>query len=299
MNSDPNSVWFILPMAAIPFFITGLIGNVLVIRIVHKTRDMHTTTNYLLANLAVGDVISILCLFPSFLIFNQLDYVGEKFVCKFLVIGGIPLFCSSLTLTVLAVERYHALLKPFRTGLRLKKDNIKQAIAVIWITSVAICLPGFFLNEWSEKYSSCVTHKVYVLIMCVVSTYIPTTVFLYCYGSLIKGLYFSYTICDKNTGEERNDSAKKKLVITFILATAGFVIGYGPIAIFHTVNFSGDEEHISFKFSKLSGVFYFMFFCSLCLNPILYAFRSTNYREGFKRIIFCRKQPSQNDMQMS
>ena len=195
-------------------------------------------------------------------------------------------------------ERYHALLKPFGTGLRLKEDNIKQAIAVIWISSVIICSPGFFLNEWSENYSSCVTHKAYVLIICVVSTYIPIMVFLYCYGSLIKGLYFSHTICAGNTDEEGN-SGKKKLVITFILATAGFVIGYGPITIFHTVNVSGDDEHISFKFSEITATLYFIFFCSLCLNPILYAFRSTNFREGFKRIIFCRGQPSDNDIQMS
>ena len=129
--NDPSSVWFILPMAAIPFFITGLIGNVLVIRIVHTTRDMHTTTNYLLANLAVGDVITILCLFPSFLIYNQPDYPVGKFVCKSSTIGSTSLLCSSFTLTVLVVERYHALLKPFRTGLRLKEDNIKQAIAAV------------------------------------------------------------------------------------------------------------------------------------------------------------------------
>ena len=127
-------------MAAIPFFITGLIGNVLVIRIFHKTRDMHTTTNYLLANLAVGDVVTMLILFPSFFTFNQLEsYAVGKFVCKMAVIGSIPLYCSPFTLTVLAVERYHALLKPFGTGLRLKEDNIKQAIAVIWISSVIIC----------------------------------------------------------------------------------------------------------------------------------------------------------------
>ena len=297
--NDPGSVWFILPMAAISFFITGLIGNVLVIRIVHKTRDMHTTTNYLLANLAAGDVATILILFPSFFTFNQPEsYAVGKFVCKLLAIGTISLLCSSFTLTVLAVERYHALLKPFRTGLRLKEDNIKQAIAVIWISSIAICSPSFFLNEWSENYSSCVTHKVHVLTIGIVSTYIPMIIFLYCYGSLIKGLYFSHTICAENTDEEGN-SEKKKLVITFILATAGFVIGYGPIAISHTIDFSGDDEHIPFKFSKLQGVFYFMFFCSLCLNPILYAFRSTNFREGFKRIIFCRRQPPENDMQMS
>ena len=42
------------------FFAIGFIGNVLVIRIVHKTRQMHTPTNYLLANMAVSDVITIL-----------------------------------------------------------------------------------------------------------------------------------------------------------------------------------------------------------------------------------------------
>ena len=51
-------------LASIPFFIFGLIGDTVVIRIVHKTREMHTTTNYLLANLALSDVIAIISMFP-------------------------------------------------------------------------------------------------------------------------------------------------------------------------------------------------------------------------------------------
>ena len=47
-------------LASIPLCIFGIIGNTMVIRIVHKTREMHTTTNYLLANLALSDVIAIL-----------------------------------------------------------------------------------------------------------------------------------------------------------------------------------------------------------------------------------------------
>ena len=53
--------WFVLgfAIASFPLCIFGLIGNTMVIRIVHKTREMHTTTNYLLANLAVSDAITI------------------------------------------------------------------------------------------------------------------------------------------------------------------------------------------------------------------------------------------------
>lgn len=64
-----SSLHFTLFLTAIPLYITGFVGNVLVIRIVHKTREMHTTTNYLLANLAVSDFItmhlhlSTLCVF--------------------------------------------------------------------------------------------------------------------------------------------------------------------------------------------------------------------------------------------
>ena len=61
--------------------------------------------------------------------------------------------------------------------------------------------------------------------------------------------------------------------------------------------FEGNEP-INFKDSDLSIVFYFMFYCSLCLNPILYAFRSTNF-QGLKRIIFRRKPPTQNDIQLA
>ena len=292
---DTSSVGFILALAGIPFFLAGLIGNVLVIRIVHKTRDMHTTTNYLLANLALSDVITILLAWPSMLIVSS---GFEKFSCKLYVVSILPIQVSSFTLTVLAVERYHALLKPFRTGLRLKEDNIKQAIAVIWISSVAICLPGFFLIEWSENNSYCIPNKVYFIIILVVLTYIPMIVFLYCYGSLIEGLYFSQTICTENTNEDRN-SEKKKLVITFILATAGFVIGYGPTCISHTVTILGGEGQTGFlKLSIQLAVVESIFFCSLCINPILYAFRSTNFRKGFKRIIFCREPLQQNGMEM-
>ena len=304
---DTDSLNFRVLCSAIPFYITGFIGNVLVIRVVHKTRHMHSTTNYLLANLAVSNAITI-SLAPLYYVTHLVGYSTTgfgKFSCKFIILSEVSIAASTFTLTVLAIERYHALLKPFRTSMRLTEDNIKQAVAVIWISSVLLAFPEVFFQAWSESHSSCIgpwnlpmtqKAKIYVIVSCIVCGYIPAAVFLYCYGSLVKGLYFSNTICAAHTNEDRGPE-KRKLVITFILATLGFVIGYGPIVVFYTVLVSEEDEQIDVKlFSNLWVVFLLNLYCSLCLNPILYAFRSSSFKEGFKRTIFCRGPPPDNGM---
>ena len=59
-------------LASMPVYIFGLIGNTSVIRIVHKTRDMYTTTNYLSANLAVSDAIAILTI-PMYFAYSGME----------------------------------------------------------------------------------------------------------------------------------------------------------------------------------------------------------------------------------
>ena len=123
---ETDSPSFILSCCSIPFYISGLIGNVLVIRIVHKTREMHTPTNYLLASMAVSDVFTIIMIAARRFAFSQhvLDENFGHLVCKALALSTtfITIFAtvSSTTLTVLAVERWNALLKPLRTGLQLR-----------------------------------------------------------------------------------------------------------------------------------------------------------------------------------
>lgn len=302
-----SSLNFTLFLTAIPFYITGFVGNVLVIRIVHKTREMHTTTNYLLANLAVSDVITIFIypLYVSSYLYGYLnDGFAAIFACKFLVLTQISAMVSALTLTVLAIERYHAILKPFRRDLFLNNGNIKRAIAFVWVLSIVFTFPEFFLQERSQKESACSgpwslnanqASRVYLYFYSVVSTYVPLGVFLFCYGSLIKGLYLSNTICATDSDQDRDD--KKKLVVTIIMATMGFVVGYGTLVVFYCVmTFHNGERFKSNLHYQLLSVFSFMFICSLSFNPVLYAFRSTNFQKGFKKILFCQKISTQHNV---
>ena len=248
----------------------------LVTRIVHKTREMHTPTNYLLASVAISYAITIV-------LWSLYFFQFAKFVCKVVVLIEISIVVSSITMTVLAVERYNALLKPFRTGLRLSEDNIKndkKLIALIWLASILICLQEFFLNEWNEYYSTCVgawtlhmnyPSKIYVVINTILSSYILLAVVCYCYGSLIRGLYFTNTVCPE-TDEDRS-SEKRKLVTTFLLVTVGFFISNTPTAIFYTGVACGLPVKTNSKlYYDVLHVIDFVFVSSLCFNPIIYAF---------------------------
>ena len=277
----------ILFYSSIPFLVIALIGNLLVIRIVHKKREMHTPTNYLLVSVAVSDVITIL-------LWSLYFFPFERFICKVVVIVEISITISSITFTVLAVERYHAVLKPFRAGLRLNDDNIKKAIGSTWIAGVVTCFPEFFLKEWSDPYEDCIgpwslhmnqASKVYTIISTSI-TCAQLALMIYCYTCLIRGLFFSstvYPMTDRETTAE-----KKKLVITFLLATTGFFVGYWPTEFLHSFVAARDDKQIDSKlYSDLVGVFDFIFVCSLCFNPIIYSFRSKKFKEGLKSMFAC------------
>ena len=158
-----------------------------------------------------------------------------------------------------------------------------------------VCQPSSLLN--GETLATCVgpwtihlnkASKVYLIIQTMFNIYLSLIVMTYCYGSLIKGLYFTKTICAEPVTNEESGTEKRKLVITFILATAGLFICLVPSGVFHTFVVPADVKQVDLKlYSNLSEVFKFLFFCSLCFNPVLYAFRSTNFQEGFKCMIFC------------
>ena len=308
---ETDSLSFILSCCSIPFYISGLIGNVLVIRIVHKTREMHTPTNYLLASMAVSDVFTIMMVAAHKFAFSQ--YVNDEnlghLVCKASALITTFALVSSITLTVLAVERYNALLKPLRTGLRLSEDNIKKAIALIWVTSVFVSIPNAFFQEFDRSnrvLSGCVGQgdsninlawKTYLIVFDALFL-IQSVVMVFCYGSLIRGLYVTNTVCQETeTTDGERSSEKKKLVITFLLATVGFLIGYVPSMAFYTVVAFQTNANIGMSlFSDLENAFQFLFGCSLCLNPLVYAFRSAHFREGFRRVLTsCWKPTPQDD----
>jgi len=282
--------------------VIGLIGNCLVITVVRKTRAMHTTTNFLLVNLAISDVITLLwCPRTYSFAFYPIHPTGTTgdYICRIFTgnaIISVAIASSVLTLTIMATERYHALMKPMQTELRLSVERVKYVIVFIWMVAILTSLPDFSQNKYSEQYGRCVcpfsletASLLHVHVVCTVIFlgFVPFVVLAYCYFQIIHGLFLKNTVCSRAPSGTADHQTKKRLAKLLISVTAAFYICYMPYGAFVLYIALQDRNKLVLDQKTLSvllRVFELLVTSSSCLNPILYAFRSSNYWEGFKKI---------------
>lgn len=269
----------------------GICGNSLVIHVIRTKRSMHSTMNFLLVNLAIADLLTLVWCMPGTLLSYTTQPGGKtgSFLCKFITthsIAGIGMIVSGLTLTLISVERYKALVRAMKTPSRLNKGNVIYAIAAIWVFAIAYVIPLFVFMTYDEEGKRCLTmwptssrnSNAYWILLAVIVTAAFITMFI-CYFSIIKGLYFTNTICSSNAnaGGEADEIVKRKIVKMLLIVTTVFVLCFFPYAIATATNIRQESA-----FYRIS---YFLVYCSSSLNPITYAVGSTNYRAAFKEVL--------------
>lgn len=289
MQASTNDIVLITAYTIV--VLVGICGNSLVIEVVRKKRSMHSTMNFLLVNLAIADLLTLLWCLPGTILSYTAQPSGRlgNFLCKFITthsIAGICMIVSGLTLTLISVERYKALVTPMETRFRLSKENVFYAIVGIWVFAAVYVCPLFIFGAYDEEKQECVTvwpassgkASAYWIVLALIVITAFVTMFM-CYFSIIKGLYFTNTICSSNAnaGGENDAIFKRKIVKMLLIVTVVFVLCFFPYSIATATNIPQSSA-----FYKIS---YFLVYCSSSLNPITYAFGSTNYRAAFKEVL--------------
>ena len=285
----------------------GVIGNCIIITIVRKTPSMYTTTNYLLMNLAVADLLTLsLCpgLYDFALTSVRLQGFSGDLFCKLFsgnAIVPITINVAVLTVCTIAIERYLALVKPFRTKLRISKKSVRYVISLLWLLAVLSCIPDIQANTFdimSSKYpckrpwslDEYFLHKPFIIFTCVCFGFISSLILLLCYFEIIRGLYFTKTICAESTITEAERREKKQLARLLVWLTLVFAFCSLPFAVFFIFLACVDSSTIENNYETLFILHRcsrFLLFSNSFFNPILYALQSSNYRNGLKRICNC------------
>ena len=265
----------------------GIAGNLLVIIVVKKKRYLRTKTNFLLANLAASDLVANFLAYTVGIAraFPMPSRALGTFLCRINSYYPAASFCSILTLTVIALERYSVIVKPLGSGLKFGTRTLRYFIIAIWILSIASVTPLVFFDEYNSERICVRTwsmHSKFVFWTgaIVLSIALPVLVIMYCYFRIIRELYFGPKVIPMNIPLEVDAREKKKVIKLSIIVTSVFIIAFTPFAVVRQLEIHGPVPN------EVTVLALSLILLSSVLNPFIYAFQSTNYRQAFKETIF-------------
>ena len=295
-------LYLVLILFCFVFSLVGIVLNIIVLAVVRQIRSMHTATNYLLPNVALTDLLTLI--WPSnfaYLLGPNIDNATGNFYCKFIEnFPYVTMSVSALTLTTLAVERYQGLVKPLgslSSRFKLTKTSALYAIAITWIVALALLTPFLIFTKFNKEKLECQSTMttfggvVLVVIFVIATVVIPCVIIAFCYFRIIKGIYFSKDILDvraaSDVAQEEDARMKKKLVTTLVTVTIVFIVCHAPYAVSLITVVVRGENSLGADWLYLVAVF--LVYGNSMINPVLYAFPSANYRKGIKRLCRCCK----------
>ena len=128
----------------------SLLGNVLIVMVVCRDGNMRTTTNFLIVNMAVSDLLVPVFAMPRACveIFNGnlrwlIGGVLGETLCKLTAfLQDISTAVSVQSLVAISVDRFYAVWFPLKAA--RTKPRMKCVISVIWLTSALIHLPYLY-----------------------------------------------------------------------------------------------------------------------------------------------------------
>ncbi|XP_017882301.1 allatostatin-A receptor-like [Ceratina calcarata] len=301
-DSDREQVERIVAVIVPIFFgmigILGLIGNFLVVIVVAANPGMRSTTNILIINLAVADLLFVIFCIP----FTATDFVLPfwpfgNFWCKmvqYLII--VTAFASVYTLVLMSLDRYLAVVHPI-TSITWRTENYAiVAICIAWAMILAISAPAFFIHgEFQEDSSNGTTCRIlpqyswptFQISFFLVSYLLPLLLICFFYICMLIRLWRG----DRVSAES---AERRRRVTTLVFVVVGvFAFCWCPIQVI-LVTKSLDMYPASSATIMVQITSHILAYMNSCVNPILYAFLSDSFRKAFRKIIYCRPRSDQD-----
>nr|ABY66138.1 allatostatin receptor [Bombus ignitus] len=302
-NFDRHQVERIVVVVVPIFFgmigILGLIGNSLVVIVVAANPGMRSTTNILIINLAVADLLFVIFCIP----FTATDFVLPywpfgNFWCKmvqYLII--VTAYASVYTLVLMSLDRYLAVVHPISSMSWRTVNHAIVAICIAWAMIFAISTPAFIVHGEdmddlsSENLTACrilpqYSWPLFQLSFFLMSYLLPLTLICFFYICMLIRLWRT----DRVSAESRR--GRKRVTRLVFVVVGVFAFCWCPIQVI-LVTKALDVYRLTSATIMVQIASHILAYTNSCVNPILYAFLSDSFRKAFRKIIYCRPRPDQ------
>jgi len=288
--------------------VVGFCGNLLVILVVLLNKQMRNTTNLLILNLAVGDLLFIICCVP----FTATTYASPEYwpfgdywckVVQFLIY--FTALVSIYTLVLMSLDRYLAVVYPIESITLRTEANCKIAISATWIICAVAGSPLIFANgvdvsevgsksfcvfldnqtlpfipqEWDLRWRQ----DAFNIGFFVGGYLFPLILIIILYTIMLNRLWKQGPGGHASAESIRNKKRVVKMVLIVIII---FAFWWLPIQVILVLR-SLKMYPINVTSITIQIISLLFAYSNSCVNPILYAFLSEPFRRGFCAVVNC------------
>jgi len=258
---------------------------------------MHTTTNFMIVNMALGDFIATVgtstgCLkvIQSGYEWKENKWFGQYIFCR---IGCstfmICMLCSIYSLVAITIDRFLAVTRPFKYQNRSSWN--KYIIPGIWVASVAIPARYViekieFCSENAKFYCIAQPSKDDAILILVLGFVIPQVVIVTLY------MLIAYTLCkrkvpgeiaQRTSGTTSAQKVARKVTRMIVCIFIAFEISWYPAFLGYILpfwyrgdGFADEQQYISYKMLVV---------CNGITNAIIYAVFNETFKVAFQETL--------------
>ncbi|KAL3873498.1 hypothetical protein ACJMK2_036607 [Sinanodonta woodiana] len=271
----------------------GFLGNLLIVCVLLKNKHLHTVTNIFIVGLAISDIMMCVFNLPFQLHYQLTDsWAFGETLCKVIMpTFGVPIFVSSTSMLMIAIDRYVLIVHPFKP--RMPKMMAVGLIIFIAILTTLLAVPIMIHTKYQEinipelryykqycieQWESIQAKHAYTVSIFILNFFFPLVA-----TSIV---YFRISTVLRNRplkkNERRRNHRTNKILISIVLLFSFFWLPWNLFMLISEFN----QQLVSgsyFKFIDL--LLKILAMSSACINPCMYGWLNDNFRKEFDTLL--------------
>ena len=261
-----------------------------------RNRRNQNATSHLIRNLIMANILSSFIWIIIMVIMIKAKQAGwpltlMHYTCQLGLFFWLICYTASVaTLTLVSIERYHAIIHPTRP--RLQGFKLNSILVIIWVSSIIVPIPILFVASVDKvlKFDCMVSIEnsssfffFHIIFIDIVDYLLPSCIMIYCYVRVVKRLKQTSINALRNkksisAGERRKKQVVKKLIcltICFIATALPWIYSFNLPLIRYNESSTppqGSDLHLEYFIQLIPLLFYL----SLFYDPIFYIVNNRN-----------------------
>ena len=290
----------------------ALLGNLVVLVATYLDKRLHNASKYFVACLATSDLLvamfSVTIRLHQYL---QQDRPLTIEFCRFWIWVDIFGEAASITsLTVICVDRYYKVSRPFRYKANMSTHRARRIIAFIWIYSATLAALGLFSYEEGTgvrilaRRNTCFNqNRNFYTLAAFLGFFVPVAILIVLCILIFRiiQIHKKKRRLDDRQGDcevarihqTQSHSSNSRGLRTLAMIVITFIICWGPFFLLFLIlqyNPHALEPMDKRGAMILKNIFYGVLpYANSFLNPVIYAFFDNTFKVAIRDMLLCRK----------